>query len=392
MSEPLLLVINAGSSSLKFATFNAKTLMRLFAGGAEMRSSGIRFTIENEHDVCVRSEIIESTDWRRQTVEKLFAWLEDEKLTSLIKAIGHRVVHGGGILCKPCRIDGPVLDTLEQAVPLAPLHLPENLKAIRTAIRIMPELTQVACFDTAFHACQSRVTRTYALPAELYKPGYERYGFHGLSYEYITSRLNDLFSPHTAEGRVIVAHLGNGASLCGMREGQSVATTLGYSTLDGLIMGTRPGNLDPALVLQLVRDHNGDIDHVERLLYQRAGLLGVSGISHDMRVLLESNAEGAKLAVELFVNRAQRELGSIAVAIGGIDGLVFTGGMGAHSTTIRERIASGLEWLGISLDPDRNFAGNVRIESSQSKVAIAAIETDEEIVIARHTRSIIDGV
>ncbi len=387
----LLLSLNAGSSSLKFALYEPGNLRCRFRGIAETSESGGRMRVETGGSESTYRVNLAAGRFQHVALRALADWLDQMNLTGSLAGAGHRVVHGGAEFTESGRIDTETLARMDRLAHLSPLHLPQNLQAIHLLLELMPELPQVACYDTAFHAGQSRIVRNYGLPTELSELGYVRYGFHGLSYEYIVSCLGNLFDTEVAKGRVIVAHLGNGASLCAIHNGRSIATTLGYSTLDGLVMGTRCGTLDPGLLLQLIRDFDGDVDRVERMLYKESGLLGVSGLSSDMRILLDSEDPNARLAVDLFVHRVQRECGSLVAAMGGVDALVFTGGIGARSGEIRERICAGLGWLGVALDPELNAAGSNRIEQSTSGVVIAAVTTDEEIVIARNTRSLVCG-
>jgi acetate kinase len=298
-------------------------------------------------------------------------------------AAGHRVVHGGEAFAAPVRVDAAVLAKLEELVPLAPLHQPHNLAAIRAMAALRPGLPQVACFDTAFHRTQPRLAQIFALPRELTGQGIKRYGFHGLSYEYISGALAG-YMGDGARGRVIVAHLGNGASLCALRDGISVATTMGFSTLDGLVMGTRGGNLDPGVLVYLLRQ-GWDVARIENLLYRESGLLGVSGMSSDMRDLLASADAHAQEAVALFAYRIMREIGSLAAALGGLDALVFTGGIGERAAPVRSAVCEQLAWLGVALDTAANDKAGPCITQPQSKVSAWVIPTDEELVIVRHT-------
>ncbi len=384
----LLLVLNAGSSSLKFALYEPLELRCEYRGSAEGGEGGGRIEISVADGQPWRASL-KGDDFQRAAFAALFDWLNRHALTERLSAAGHRVVHGGVEFTAPIVVDDANLARMDDLVLLAPLHLPQNLRAIHLLADLNPDLPQVACFDTAFHAGQSPMVRTYALPARLTRQGYIRYGFHGLSYEYIASRLNDLVGDDVAPSRVIVAHLGNGASLCAMKDRASVATTFGYSTLDGLIMGTRCGALDPGLVLQLIRDHGGDADFVEAMLYKESGMLGVSGIASDMRALLASDDPEAEFAVDMFVYRIVRECGSLAAALGGIDAVVFTGGIGARSAPVRARVCEGLQWLGATIDHERNESGAARIEAPGSSILIAATPTNEELVIARHTRDLV---
>jgi acetate kinase len=299
-------------------------------------------------------------------------------------AVGHRVVHGGQYCSAPVLIDAKVLKDLEAVIPLAPLHQPHNLAAIRAFQEIMPNLPQVACFDTAFHRTQPDVAQRFALPRHFFDEGVRHYGFHGLSYEYITSVLPTV-EPSLADARIIVAHLGNGASLCAIHKGRSIATTMGFTPLDGLVMGTRCGSLDPGVLLYLMNQHNMYAQALEELLYHQSGLLGVSGISSDMRTLLTSDEPNAQEAIELFVYRIGREIGSLAAALGGLDALVFTGGIGEHSAVIRAKVCRQALWLGLELDELANETEVKQISTLNSKVSVWVVATDENLMIAQHT-------
>jgi acetate kinase len=302
-------------------------------------------------------------------------------------AIGHRVVHGGAAFSSPVLVDESVLQSLEALVPLAPLHQPHNLEPIRIVRRRLPGMPQVACFDTAFHQSQSDIATLFALPREMRERGVRRYGFHGLSYDYIASVLKH-YDPRLAEGRVIVAHLGNGASLCALQGGVSIATTMGFSALDGLPMGTRCGAIDAGVVFFMLREMKLSPEAAERMLYTKSGFLGVSGLSNDMRVLRANAAENAdsRRAIDLFVYRILREIGSLVAALGGIDGLIFTAGIGENDAATRAEVASGLAWAGLTLDERANSTGGPRI-STGSGPEVWVIPTNEELVIARQTRS-----
>jgi acetate kinase len=303
--------------------------------------------------------------------------------------VGHRVVHGGLEYADPVRVDDHVLKALERIIPLAPLHQPHNLAPIAALLGRAPEIPQVACFDTAFHRTNPDVAQRFALPAELHEAGVRRYGFHGLSYEYIASIL-PAFDAKATTGRTIVLHLGNGASMCAMDAGKSVASTMGFTALDGLPMGTRCGTIDPGVMLYFMDELKLDARAIERLIYHESGLLGVSGISSDMRALLGSADARAKLAIDLYVYRIRRELGSLVAALGGLDALVFTAGVGEHAAVIRERACRDAGWLGLTLDGAANLAGGPRISASGSHVSAWVIPTNEELMIARHTRRVLE--
>lgn len=322
--------------------------------------------------------------------EYLIGWIEPHLGGQKPAAIGHRVVHGGTAFSAPARIDAVVLDTLQSLCALAPLHQPHNLAAIRAIVAIAPSLPQIACFDTAFHRGQPPVVQRYALPRELHEAGVRRYGFHGLSYDYIASALRER-APEVAKGSVVAAHLGAGASLCAMLDGKSIDTTMGFTALDGLPMGTRCGALDPGVILYLLRERGMDADRIEDLLYHHSGLLGVSSLSSDMRELLGSHDRYAEEAIDLFVYRIARELGAMAASLGGLDGFVFTAGIGEHAPEIRQRVCERSHWLGIMLDPEANERGDECISTATSRVSVWVIPTDEEEVIARYTIGMLEG-
>jgi acetate kinase len=304
--------------------------------------------------------------------------------------VGHRVAHGGAHQVAPVRVDAALCAELEKLVPLAPLHLPHNLAPIRTLLARAPQLPQVACFDTAMHRTLPPLEQMYALPAALADEGVRRYGFHGLSYEYIAGVLPET-DARAARGKTIVLHLGNGASMCALDAGRSVATTMGFSTVEGLPMGTRSGALDPGVMLYLMAERGMDAGEIEALIYNRSGLLGVSGVSSDMRALQASAEPRAALAVDLFVHRIGRELGSLAAALGGLDAIVFTAGIGEHDELVRARVCRQASWLGIELDEPANLRHGPRISTAGSRTTAWVIPTNEELVIARHTHALLAG-
>ncbi|MBI3707680.1 MAG: acetate/propionate family kinase [Proteobacteria bacterium] len=383
-----ILVLNAGSSSVKFA---------LYAIGAADPSLRLRGQIERiGHDAAFIVQAPRGTPPRPvaaadhdQALGLLLDWLAREGAGIVVRGAGHRVVHGGAERAAPVRLTSAIIAELSALEPLAPLHQPHNLAAIRALVARLPALPQVACFDTSFHATQPTVARRLGLPLEYEERGLRRYGFHGLSYEYIVHALPQV-SGATLPRRLIIAHLGNGASLCAVRDGRSVATTMGFSTLDGLLMGTRCGAIDPGILLHLLREDGMDHGALSNLLYDRSGLLGVSGLSSDMRTLLESPEPRAKAAVDLFCYRATRELGSLAAALGGLDAVVFTGGIGEHAAAIRERICRDAAWLDLEFDAAANAAGGPRLSRPDSRVAAWVVPTNEELMIARHTRDLLE--
>jgi len=388
MSDALL-VLNAGSSSLKCSVFVDEDpplpLLRAQIDGVGGRSSFIASSADG-----VIAERRWDTPLNHQgAIEFLFAWGRGGALGGCrVAAVGHRVVHGGTIFASPVRVDATTIEQLAALTPLAPLHQPHNVAAIRAVTAIAPTLPQVACFDTAFHRTQPEVAQVFALPRRYRDEGVRRYGFHGLSYEHIASALTAL-DTRAAAGRTVVAHLGNGASLCAMNNGHSVATTMGFSALDGLVMGTRCGAIDPGVLLYLLDRSGMSVHSLEQLLYEESGLLGVSGISGDMRELLASSDGRATEAIDLFVYRVRRELGSLAAALGGLDALVFTGGIGEHAAPIRARVCADAAWLGVDIDESANASGDARISTSTSSVSVWVIPANEELTIAKHTRGVL---
>ena len=318
----------------------------------------------------------------------LLSWLRETPGLPDVIAVGHRVVHGADDYSDPQLLTPEILEHLEEFVPLAPLHQPHNLAGIRALLKVRPDLPQVACFDTAFHHGQPELAKIYALPKAYRDEGVQRYGFHGLSYEYIAGALAEAMGA-PATGRVVVAHLGNGASMCAMRDGRSMASTMGFTAVEGLPMGTRTGSLDPGVLLYLIERHGMGVRSLTNLLYKQSGLLGLSGFSNDMRDLLASPDPNAKLAVDYFCYRIARELGSLAAALGGLDALVFTGGIGEHAAAVRERVCGLSAWLGVDLEPAANASDSQRIDRAGSRTAVWVLPTNEELVIARHTRRLV---
>jgi acetate kinase len=388
-----ILVLNAGSSSIKFSVYTLGDAVRLSLDAkGQIDGIGTRphFLAKDAKGLSLRDEAFETlgADGHDQALRKLGGWLRERLADDRVVAAGHRVVHGGPDFAAPVAIDAAVLTRLEDLVPLAPLHQPHNLAAIKAIRTQMPKLPQVACFDTAFHRGHPELADWFALPRRFYDEGIRRYGFHGLSYEYIASVLPEV-APEIAGGRVVVAHLGSGASMCAIRAGRSQDSTMGFTALDGLPMGTRCGALDPGVVLHLNRAYGMDAEAIERMLYQDCGLKGVSGISNDMRDLLASDDPRAAQAIDLFVWRIGRELGALAAVLGGLDGLVFTAGIGERSPEIRARVCTTAAWLGIELDHAVNRAGGPRISTAGSRIAVYVIPTDEELMVARHTLAVL---
>lgn len=386
-----LLILNAGSSSLKFSVFlNADPLQPLLRGQLEGLPTQPRFVARNSAEVVGEKQWPSGTKLGHQSaIEYLFTWGRGGVLGEhRIVAVGHRVVHGGVKFTAPVFIDTGTLAELEALVPLAPLHQPHNVAAIEAVAKLTPALPQIACFDTAFHHTQPKVAQAFALPRRYAEEGVRRYGFHGLSYEYVASVLPAL-DHRAAEGRTVIAHLGNGASMCAMSNGRSIATTMSFTALDGLVMGTRCGAIDPGVLLYLIDRHGMTASALQQLLYEQSGLLGVSGISSDMRELLANSDASAAAALDLFVYRIQRELGSLAAALGGLDALVFTGGIGENAVAIRARVCRDARWLGLELDEEANAKGGPCISRSGSGVSAWVIPTNEELMIALHTRRVL---
>lgn len=388
----VILVLNAGSSSIKFSAFDAQSedLTLVLRGQIEGLFTAPRFQAFDESGEPLG--VKEWGDGARLEHEGAIAcigdFLRSHRGGNHLIAVGHRVVHGGQRFSQPALATADVLDELDRLAPLAPLHQPHNLKPIRVIAAQNPAMPQVACFDTAFHATQTELAQAFALPESIASRGVRRYGFHGLSYEYIASTLPHI-APDAAKGRTVVAHLGNGASMCALLDGRSVTSTMGFTAVDGLPMGTRCGTLDPGVILYLFDELGMNAREVEDLLYRRSGLLGVSGISGDMRTLLASDDARAGFAIDLYTYRIGRELGSLVAALHGLDALVFTAGIGEHSAEIRRRVGEVTRWCGIEIDGNANAAGGPRISASASKVSVWVIPTNEELMIARHTRDLI---
>lgn len=388
----IILVLNAGSSSIKYCAYDAHddALQLVLRGNIEGLYTAPAFRATDASGIEVEARQWEpgSRLGHEGGIAFLADFLRSHGEGHTLLAVGHRVVHGGVRFTQPARVTDALLAELDTLCPLAPLHQPHNLKPIRILAERRPDLPQVACFDTAFHRAQPEVAQAFALPIEITRRGVRRYGFHGLSYEYIASVLPDV-DAEAAAGRTVVAHLGNGSSMCALVAGASVASTMGFTAVDGLPMGTRSGSLDPGVILYLISELGMDASAIEDLIYRKSGLLGVSGLSSDMRALLASDDVRARFAVELFTYRIARELGSLAAAAQGLDALVFTAGIGEHAPAIRERICRQAAWLGVSIDPAANEHGGPRISAATGKVPVWVIPTDEELMIARHTREML---
>lgn len=388
----VIAVLNAGSSSIKFSLFvlrddQADILVR---GQVEGIYTAPRFVAKDKE-----GKVLSEKSWPEGTklghdgaIDHLFAYVRAEFSGHHLLGVGHRVVHGGLDYTEPVRLNPEVLAKLEKLVPLVPLHQPHNLAPIRLLLERRPDLPQVACFDTSFHRTNPHMTQLYALPLEYADAGVIRYGFHGLSYEYIASVLPQ-FDTRAASGKTIALHLGNGASMCAMENCRSVASTMGFSGVEGLPMGTRSGALDPGIMLYLMDGRGMDARAIEDLIYKKSGLLGVSGLSSDMRTLLSSREPRAMLAVDLFLYRIRREMGSLVAALGGVDAIVFTGGIGENAAQIRDRVCRDAAWLGVELDVDANAKGGPCISTSRSQVKAGVIQTNEELMIACNTKRVI---
>lgn len=387
-----IVVLNAGSSSLKFSLFVARgaDLELQLRGQIEGLFTAPRFVAKD-----AAGSVVAEKSWgegaklgHEGALDHLLGVLHERNAGDRLIGVGHRVVHGGPDYDRPLRVDAKTLDALRAFEPLAPLHQPHNLAPIRTLLERQPALAQVACFDTSFHRGNPDLAQMFALPYEMFDQGVRRYGFHGLSYEYIASVLPAL-DPAAAAGRTIVLHLGNGASMCALQGGRSVASTMGFTALDGLMMGTRTGSLDPGVVLYLMSARGMNVAEVEKLLYNQSGLLGVSGVSSDMRSLLASDAPRARLAIDLYLYRIRRELGSLAAALGGLDAIVFTAGIGENAAPIRAAVIGDAQWLGAQLDTAANDAGAAQLHAATSSVHVWRVPTNEELMIARHTRDVL---
>lgn len=391
-------VINCGSSSIKFSLYgieSGKDLQLIFSGQVDGIGVAPQFKVRDDS-----GEILAERQWENSSfcdhnylLEHTIGWIKETRirLDLKLRGVGHRVVHGGERYDRPVVVDDQILNNLAEFIPLAPLHQKYNLDTIRSVQRLSGNIPQIACFDTAFHRTIPQEAEQFALPRWLTEAGVRRYGFHGLSYEYVSKRLKNL-DPEESQKRTIVAHLGSGASMCALKDGKSMASTMGFTALDGLVMGTRPGNMDPGVVLYLLQEKGMHSEELTELLYKKSGLLGVSGISNDMRVLLKSNNPRAEEAVALFLYRVNREIGSLTAALGGLDSLVFTAGIGENSAVIRSRICELAAWLGVKIDIRENDAGSLRIDSKDSKVAVWIIPTNEELMIATHTLQLLDSV
>jgi acetate kinase len=389
-----ILTINSGSSSVKFGLFEVEQAEKLVLSG-ELERIGLHaglFQVHNGHGETLVDEHTEIPD-HEAALKRLFTWLEQHEPGKSLDAIGHRVVHGGPKYNQPHRLTPALVAELKELVPLAPDHLPHEIKAIRATSQIYPDLAQVACFDTAFHRHMPRLAQIFALPRHYQHAGLIRYGFHGLSYEYIMQELRHVAGDETADGRVIIAHLGNGASMAAVRHGKSVDTTMGFTPAGGLVMSTRSGDLDPGILIYLLEEKGMRPSGLNDLVNQQSGLLGVSGISSDMRDLLakEQSEAHAREAVDLFCYQASKHLGTLSAVLGGLDTLIFTAGIGENSPIVRQRICQNLSYLGILLDEKRNKLNAPIISAAKSPVNVRVMKTNEDLMIARHTANLIQA-
>lgn len=383
----VILVINAGSSSIKFSVFSNSlaNLDLIYHGEIDIHSNSSSFTVYNIQHEQVLNQIINTTEYLI-LFHNILTWLDKLPEKPTLIAVGHRVVHGGTYFTQPIRITAKVMEQISSLIPLAPLHQVHNFNAIKIIAKIHPKLLQVAVFDTTFHLTQHRLAKLFAIPRNLTEAGIIRYGFHGISYEYIASTIISKIGAIGNE-KVIVAHLGSGASICAMYNRKSVATSMGFTTLDGLIMGTRCGSIDPGAILYLMQQKNYSVEQVQHMLYQESGLLGISGISGNMQELLDSKEPQAIDAIELFCYRAATEIGALTMALGGCDAIVFTAGIGEHLPQIRQKICAYLEWLQVKLDFSANAENKTIISTKDSSIIVSVIPTNEEYMIATHIRS-----
>lgn len=382
----IILVINAGSSSLKYAIFSYDDLKLLFYGSIDRICEAPQFLVyaENKELIFKQEQISKGYD---NAFKVFFRWLEGISNEYSLKVVSHRVVHGGKKFYQPQKMSATILNELEAFIPLAPLHQANNLEAIRVIFSYQPKLLQIACFDTAFHHTQNHLATLFAIPQSLTSEGIIRYGFHGLSYEYIASQLPQ-YLPMKANGKIIVAHLGNGASLCAMENRQSVATSMGFTALEGLMMGSRSGSIDPGVILYLLQQKHYSTEQVEDLLYKKSGLLGVSGISKDLRVLTSDQSAQAALAIDLFCYKAAKEMGGLITILKGCDAIVFTAGIGENSALVRKKICSWLDWLGVKLNENDNNQNAINISTDDSKITVLVIPTNEELILAKHAKAL----
>lgn len=385
-SSNAIFIVNSGSSSVKFAVYIKEiSSLELYLEGhvKNIGSKEVVFTCKNHKENISFEEDLTNQNNYSDILEFTIKWTENHLKNTKIRAFGHRVVHGGKVFTKPILINTGILKELKELIPFAPLHQPHNIEAIEIIAKSFPQYPQIACFDTSFHTTNSKIAQKFALPKSYYEKGVHRYGFHGLSYEYISNKLQDII-PSESGGRVIVAHLGNGASICAMKNSKSIDSTMGFTALDGLMMGTRCGSIDPGVLLYLLEKENLTYKELERLLYHKSGLLGVSGISNDVSNLLNSDKKEAKGAIELFIYYIIKYIGSLTSVLQGLDILVFTGGIGENSSIIRKNICSHFKWLGIEIVDNLNNKNEIVISSKLSKVKVMVLATNEELIMAQH--------
>lgn len=391
MKTKHMVIINSGSSSIKFAVYEfSPKLNKLLNGQVENITTSPVLKIYDSTDCLIKNSTFNKNTSYEKFYELLLSAFESNEFNYDIVSVGHRIVHGGAEYQQPVLVTDKVVNNLKKYIPFAPLHQPYNIQAIECVKKLYPKVAQVACFDTAFHHTHPLICNLFGLPKALTDEGIRRYGFHGLSYEYIMHKFKQLY-PDKINNKIIIAHLGNGCSMCAIYHGKSVDSTMGLTTLDGLLMGTRCGTLDPGVVIYLMKYHGMTANQIENLLYTESGLLGVSGITNDMKELLEDKSDNAKLAVDLFIYRARRELGALASVLGGVDHFIFTGGIGEHAWQIRERVCQNNEWLSLYVDKEKNTRNEININDSKSKVSVHVIPTDEEWMIAKHTYQVLRG-
>lgn len=389
MSDNQLVVINSGSSSIKFAVFQFnEELTKLISGAVDNIHLSPKLTILNQDNNIITQQDYDKSSTYEFFFELLINAFHSNKFNYHIETVGHRIVHGGKLFYSPVLLTETIIDELKKFCPFAPLHQPYNLQAVESISKYFPSMKQVACFDTAFHHTHPQIADLFAIPRELTNAGVKKYGFHGLSYEYIMRRYQQI-SPGKENSRIIIAHLGNGSSMCAVKNGVSIDSTMGFTAVDGLMMGTRCGALDPGVILYLMQQHNMSANEIQDLIYKQSGLLGVSGISSNMKTLIESNDQTAKEAIDLYVYRIKQYLGALVSILGGLDVLIFTGGIGEHAWQIRERICHDAQWLGVALDLQKNRHNALQINSDSSNIDIYTIQTNEEWMIAKHTYDLI---
>lgn len=391
MKTKTIFILNSGSSSLKFGLFEEETGSAVMSGSVSNIIDSAKLTVKFGSNIKSNSNHVIEEDIGKSShahaIERIMSFVSKDK-SYVLDGVGHRVVHGGKIFLSPTLINEEVISKLESLIPLAPLHQPYNIEGIKAINLYNPNLKQVACFDTSFHVTQPSIVREFAIPKQYTEDGVIRYGFHGLSYQYIASIMPNYLGEN-ANGKIIVLHLGNGSSICAMDGLKSVATTMGFTALDGLMMGTRCGSIDPGAIIYLLQNYNISLSDLVDILYNKSGLKGVSGLSHDMVKLLASSSDSAKDAVELFCYNAAKQLASLIPSINGLDGIVFTGGIGSNSDAIREKICSRLAWLGVALDKGKNQESLYCISAEDSDVGVYVLQTNEEKVIFNETKKLL---